>query len=177
MVNGVDVEAIRETCGVINEDPEMAKAKFRIHNTWKSGGQNAIKIKGYYAAGEEQMHSGTFDYKADEPPVLAGTDTGPNPVEYLLLALSGCMTTTIIYHAALRGIEIKALESDFEGDLDVRGLLDLSKESPVGFNKIKAVFNVKMDGSPKDLEGLYKFSPVYAMVSASVPIDVRFVKK
>ncbi len=177
MFNGLDVEAIKETCSVIQEDPEMAKTQFRIHNTWQTGGHNKIHVKGYFAAGEEKTHEGTFDFNADEPPVMAGTDIGPNPVEYLLTALSGCMTTTIIYHAALKGIEIESMESDFEGDLDVRGFLDLSKDVPKGYQTIKVTFTVKMDGSLDDLAGLYKFSPVYSMVSPSVPIEVNFVKK
>ena len=57
----------------------------------------------------------------DEPPVLLGEDKGANPVEYVLAALSGCLTTTLAYHAAAQGIDIEGIESTFEGDLDLWG--------------------------------------------------------
>jgi len=61
-------------------------------------------------------------FNIDEPPVLCRMNLGANPVEYLLVALSGCLTTSMIAHAAARGIEIRKVESRYEGDLDVRGV-------------------------------------------------------
>ncbi len=47
-----------------------------------------------------------------EAPVLLGEDQAPNPVEWLLHGLIGCMTTTVAYHvAAERGIMVEAIES------------------------------------------------------------------
>jgi len=176
-VNGVDVKALGETCDLIKENPELAKTQFRAKNTWVNGGHNKISIQGYYAAGEEQQNRKTpFEFDADEPPPLLGKDVGANPVEYLLTALSGCMTTSIVYHAAARGIQIDALESDFRGDLDIQGFLGLSKSVPKGYKKIDVTFRVKTDASVEDIEELYTFSPVYSMVSKAVPIDVKIVK-
>jgi hypothetical protein len=33
---------------------------------------------------------------AGEPAILLGTDTGPNPAEFLLHALAACLTTSIV---------------------------------------------------------------------------------
>ncbi len=55
-------------------------------------------------------------------------DIGPNPVEYLLTALLSCLTTTMVYHAALRGIHIEELESEVEGDLDLQGFFGLPQK-------------------------------------------------
>ncbi|MCC5832292.1 MAG: OsmC family protein [Chlamydiales bacterium] len=175
--NGVDVKALRETCDVLKKNPELGQSYFRVHNTWEEGGQNRVNVSNFYAAGEEQVRKTPYKLQADEPPALLGHDKGPNPVEYLLAALSSCMTTSIVYHAAARGIEIDSLESDFKGDLDLRGFLDLSKEVPKGYQKIEAIFRVKTDASVKEIEELYKFSPVYSMVSKSVPIEVKIVKE
>jgi len=52
-------------------------------------------------------------FEIDEPPVLCGTNLGMNPVEYLLVALSGCLTTSMIAYAAARGISGEVPRSDF----------------------------------------------------------------
>ena len=46
-------------------------------------------------------------FDLDEPPVLLGKNLGSNPVEYLLVALSGCLTTSIVAHASAKGISLK----------------------------------------------------------------------
>lgn len=177
MTNGVDVEALQETVEQIKNNPKLAKSQFRVTNTWDSGGHNQCSIGGYFTAGEECRHKGNFSFDADEPKELLGTDTGANPVEYLLTALSGCMTTTIAYHAAAKGIEIESMRSEFQGDLDLQGFLNLSDSVPKGYQNIDVVFYVKTDASVEDLKSLYQFSPVYSMVSQSVPVNVTFVKE
>jgi len=71
----------------------------------------------FYAAGSEQTHKKPFHFQAGEPGLLEGHDEGANPVEFLLSGLSGCMTTTIAYYAALNGYEIKKMESTYKGHL------------------------------------------------------------
>lgn len=175
--NGVNVEALKSTCDLITQDPEIAKLQFRIKNSWVSGGHNKVNISGFYGAKEEQKRKESFQFEADEPPLLLGEDKGANPVEYLLTALSSCMTTSIVYHAAARGIKITSLRSEFSGDLDLQGFLNLSQEVPKGYKKIDATFWVKTDSDVQELELLYHFSPVYSMVSKAVPIQVRFIKE
>ena len=175
-VNGLDVEALQETCNLLKDKPELGKSQFRVSNQWKSGGHNQISIRGFYAAGEEQSHQRALNFDADEPPAFLGTDQGANPVEYLLTALSSCMTSSIIYHAAARGYQIDSLESDFEGDLDVRGFLSVAPDVPKGYQKIRATFRIKTDASEEEIAELYHFSPVYSMVSPTVPIEVNIVK-
>jgi uncharacterized OsmC-like protein len=54
---------------------------------------------------------------------LLGEDHGANPVEYVLAALDGCLTTSLIYHAAAQGIKIDEVETSFSGDLNLHGFL------------------------------------------------------
>ena len=135
-----------------------------------------MTIQGYYTAGKEHQHAKPFRLDADEPPLLVGGDKGANPVEYLLAALSSCMTNSIIYHAATRGITIESLESEFTGDLDLQGFLDLSKDVPKGFQNIEVTFKVKTDATENEIAKLYHFSPVYSMLSRAVPIHVKVEK-
>ena len=55
----------------------------------------------------------------DEPPVLLGQNRAPNTVEHVLHALAACLTGTIAYHAAARGIALDGLETTIHGDLDL----------------------------------------------------------
>ena len=49
----------------------------------------------------------------------------------------------MVAHAAVRGIEIEELESELEGDIDLRGFLGLSLDVPMGFTDSRAYFRVK----------------------------------
>ena len=109
---------------------------------------------------------------ADEPRILYGEDKGANPVEYLLHALAGCMTTTLVYHSALRGIVIDELASDIEGDIDLRGFTGISEEVPKGLSEIRVKFCAKTDADAETLKSLAVMSPVYNSLRGSVPIQV-----
>ena len=67
----------------------------------------ASTIKDFYAAcGEDTTRTEAFTLDAGEPAILLGTDTGPNPAEYLLHALAACVTTSLVYSAAARGVRL-----------------------------------------------------------------------
>lgn len=70
--------------------------------------------------------------------MLLNKDAGANPAEYVLHTLAARLTTTMVYHAAARGIEIEAVDSEFEGDLDLRGFLGISKDVRRGYHNIRA---------------------------------------
>ena len=108
---------------------------------------------------------------ADEPAITAGRDSAPNSVEYVLHALATCLTGTLVSHAAVRGIEIEAVESSYTGDMDVRGLLGLADDVRKGFNKVTVNIRVKSEASAEQLTELALYSPVYDMVSRSLPVE------
>ena len=77
-----------------------------------------------------------------------------------------------MYHAAARGIRIESVESQLEGDVDLRGFLGLSDEVRKGFQKIRVRFAVKSDASREQLQELTKFSPVYDTIANPVSVSV-----
>jgi organic hydroperoxide reductase OsmC/OhrA len=104
--NGVDTEKLFATLDVIKAQPELAKFQFRVSNRWIDGSHNRSTIKDFYApGGEDTTRSEAFVIDAGEPAILVGTDTGPNPTEYLLHALAACLTTSIVCVAAARKVE------------------------------------------------------------------------
>ena len=181
MINGVDVDRLFETIDAVNENPAIAKFKFRINNQWISGGHNRTTIKDFYGAGENHKHEEPFELDADEHQLLLGEDKGPNPVEYLLKGLAGCLTSSLIYHAAAKGIEIQGVESRLEGDIDLRGFLGLSDGVPVGYENIRVYFKIDADVSEEQKEELLamaqKYSPVFNTVSNSAPVAVKLDKE
>jgi len=173
-VNGVDVNRLQETICAIQEQPQLAEFHFYNSNEWIDGGHNRSSIRPFYGAGQEWTErSQTFVFDADEPDVLLGGDKGANPVEYLLHALAGCMTTTMVYHAAARGISIRRIESSYEGDIDLQGLLGLDEKVRPGYQNIRVKFNIDSDGTEEELKELVKYSPVFNSVSEPVKIDVE----
>jgi uncharacterized OsmC-like protein len=181
-MNGVDVDQLFGTVDVIKDKPEIAKFKFRAKNKWVNGGHNRTTVKDFYGAGKEDTsRTKPFVFEEDEPPVLLGEDHGANPVEYALTALAGCLTTSLVYHAAARGIRIDEVESKLEGDLDLRGFLGMSENVRNGYENIRVTFNVKADAPREKIEELVelaqKRSPVFDIVSNAVPVSVKLEEK
>lgn len=114
--------------------------------------------------------------EADEPPVLLGEDRTANPVEYLLHALASCLTSSIIYKAAARGITIESIESKLVGDLDACAFLELSNDVRKGYQNIRATFKVKSDASAEALKACAEFSPVLDVVTHGTPVSLRIEK-
>ncbi|MFQ5972388.1 MAG: OsmC family protein [Alphaproteobacteria bacterium] len=177
-LNGVNVTAVNELIENVQADPELAKCRFHIKNKWLTCGQNQSKVESFYGAKQEIAHEAPFDLRADEPPILAGHDTGANPVEHLLNALAACLTTSLVYHAAVRGIEVDELESELEGDLDLQGFLGLSNEVRSGYQNIRVNFKVKTaEDNIEKLKALSKFSPVFDVTSNGTNVTVNIERK
>jgi uncharacterized OsmC-like protein len=173
IVNGVNVDRVINVIDNIEADAAFAKMQFRLKNRWIGGGLNRSSIKDFYGGLEEdKTRTEAFTLDADEPNILAGDDSAPNPVEYVLHALAGCLTTSMVYHAAVRGIEIEAISSELEGDLDLRGLFGLSQQVRKGYHDVRVKIRVKSGASAEELKELALFSPVYDIVSNSLPVEL-----
>jgi OsmC-like protein len=114
-INGVAVDDLFTTIDAIKTTPSIAKFKFRIQNQWEGAGQNSSSVDKFSGAGQNLLRPKPFVLQADEP---LGKDTAANPVEHLLHALAACLTTSMVYQAAARGIHIEEVESSLEGDID-----------------------------------------------------------
>jgi uncharacterized OsmC-like protein len=176
-VNGVNVEQLFKTIDLIKQKPEIARFKFRAANRWIGGTHSRATVKDFYGALQEDASRAPTVFDLDEPPILLGNNQGINPVEYLLVALSGCMTTALIAYASARGISIKGLESRLEGDIDLRGFLGLSAEVPVGYQEIRVYFKMDADISEEQKEELVrmalKYSPVANTIAQQTPVSVH----
>ena len=178
VTNGVDMESLGKTVKAIQENPALGKSTFRIRNKWVSGGHNQTTVGCFHSLGSEQSHQTNFELHADEPPALGGTDQGANPVEHLLNALAACVTTSMVAHAAVRGIQVEEVTSQVEGDIDLNGFLGLDPKTPKGYQGIRITFKVKAakEDLPK-LRELAEFSPVYNTITHSANVDIQIETK
>ena len=174
-LNGLNIQAAVETIEAIKADPSLARFQFRARNKWVNGGENHSTIRDFYGAGREDTSRGAaFEFVNGEPPVLLGQNEGANPVEFLLHALAGCVTTTFVLHAMARGIRIRALSTELKGDLDLHGLLGLDDKVSPGYESIHIDLDVKADCSEEELDELLaaaqRHSPVCNTVCRPVPV-------
>ena len=178
--NGVDTEQLYGTLDAIKAQPELGIFRFRATNHWIAGAHNRSTIKGFYGAGQEDTsRTREFVIDAGEPAVLLGSDTGPNPAEYLLHALAACLTTSLVYVAAARKVRLTDVSSTLEGDMNVRGALGLSDEVRNGFTRIRVTFAVKGDAPEEKLREVVQRaqarSAVFDMVTNGVPVEVGVI--
>jgi uncharacterized OsmC-like protein len=180
LINGINVDQLLQTIELVKENPGLASFKFRARNTWIEGTHNRATVKDFYGAFQEDDSREAMNFELDEPPVLCGDNLGANPVEYLLVALSGCLTTSLVAHAAAKGISLSKVSSRYEGDLDLRGFLGLSEEVPVGYQAIRVYFNIEAEIPEAQKEELVqmaqKYSPVFNTITRATPVAVHLEK-
>lgn len=175
-LNGFDLEKMTATIGAIQSQPSLAEFQFRSTGRWFTGGHNRTMVSGFFGAGQEHERREPFVYDKGEPEVLCGNDSGANPVEFLLVALAGCTTTSLAMHSAANGIEIESIETELEGDIDLNGFLGLDPEVKPGYDGIRIRFRIKSDADEATLRKFIGMSPVCDTVCRPVPVSIEIEK-
>jgi uncharacterized OsmC-like protein len=180
--NGLNLEQMVQTIDAIKSTPSLGEFEFRARNQWISGGENRSTIQGFFGAGcEDESRSEPFTFTNGEPPILLGNNEGANPVEFLLHALAGCVTTTTVLHATARGIQIRKLSTELVGNIDVKGLLALDDNAKVGYESIRIKMDIEADCSDEEIDELLSFakdhSPVCNTVCKPVPVTLERVNQ
>jgi uncharacterized OsmC-like protein len=176
IVNGVDLDRLSATIDHVTAEPALARFQFRAGNHWIDGGYSRTTIQGFYGAGhEDTTRTEAFTVDTDEPPVLLGENRAPNTVEYVLHALAACLSGTVVYHAAARGIALDGVKTTIEGDLDLHGFLGLDSNVRPGYERIRVTLKVTGDFDDNqlaELASLTRYSPVRDIVSNPVPVAI-----
>lgn len=175
-LNGVDTPNLFATINAVAGNPPLAKFTFRAANRWVAGTHSRGTIETFYGAGGEQAHKRTFTLDADHPAVLVGEDNAPLPVEIVLYALAACITGGIASVAAARGVTLTEVTASIEGDMDMRGILGLSKDVRNGYDKIRLTFSIKGDAPEEKLRQIVEQSrarsAVYDVLTNGVPVEL-----
>ena len=90
--------------------------------------------------------------------------------------MAGCLTTALVFHSAVHGLKITAIESELEGDLDLRGLFGLSDKISKRPQDVRVTMRVRSEASIDEFMEMAQFSPVYDTVSRSLPVALNIEK-
>ncbi|MDH4118065.1 MAG: OsmC family protein [Acidimicrobiia bacterium] len=177
--NGVDTEALFGALDAVKAMPEAAKFRFQATNEWVSGTHSRSTVHDFFGLGADQEHLNAWTFDSDHPTQLVGSDQGPAPVEYLLVALAGCITAGIGNIAAARGVELTRVRSTVEGDIDLNGVLGLDPTVRNGYKGIRASFQIEGGAGVEDLEKIVQRSvarsAVFDVLTNGVPVTVEVV--
>jgi len=121
--------------------------------------------------------AGRHVFSVDEPEKLSGTDAGPNPLEYMLGALAGCLNVTGHVVAKEMGFEIESMNISLQGNLDPLVFLGKKQGMRAGFKEISAKMNVSSSASEETLKEWAKIVEARCPVSDNLlgPTPVRIV--
>ena len=104
--------------------------------------------------GEEQTHSRTFAFDIDHALQFAAQDNGITPVEYVLVALGGCLTAGIAAVAQQRQIQLRSVQDSVTAEMDIQGILGADPAVRNGFSGVRVDYRIDADASPPDIEAL-----------------------
>lgn len=98
--------------------------------------------------------------------------------DMLLEALVACAGVTLKAVATAIGVNLRNADIRAEGDLDFRGTLGVSRDVPVGFERIRLTFDLDSDASEEDLTTLIRLTERYCVVFQTLnhppPISVSY---
>lgn len=162
-INNVDLESVASLVGAIQNDPTAAATTWSATVQWNEGFRSEARIRDFAPVA------------SDEPAGLGGTDTAPNPVEQLLGALGNCLAVGYAANASVAGIDLKSLEIEVTGDLDLHAFLGL-EPGHAGFSSIEAKVAIESDASTEALEALHAkvtvTSPVGHTLGRAIPLSI-----
>jgi uncharacterized OsmC-like protein len=177
VVNGINVDDLMALRSSVEQDASKGKTNWRVTTTWKGQTQSRAEVSGFEIGGEEISRRFSFDI--DEPYELGGSNAFPNPQEYLLAALNACMTVGYVAQCAIRGITLKKLEIETEGEIDLRGFLGIDPNVPPGYESLSYTVRIKGDGTEEQFAEIHKAvmatSPNFFNVANAVTLKPRLV--
>jgi uncharacterized OsmC-like protein len=104
-------------------------------------------------------------YNAQAHTGVGGTGTAACSGDLLLGALAACAQITCQMVGAAMGVPIQRMEVTVDGDLDLRGTLGISKDVPVGFERIQLRFQILApEATAEQLRGLREKTEQYCVV-------------
>lgn len=160
--------AFERTTRELRRDPAKARSTFAVVSR---------QVEGL----KSEAHIRQFTVPVDEPEVLGGSDSAPNPVEYVLAALAACQEVTYRLFADQRGIPLNAVSVNLKGDLDLRGLFALDANVRPGFTGIRGTVHLDSPASLEELAALKRavdaHCPVLDILRAPVPVSLELAAR
>lgn len=95
-----------------------------------------------------------FEFVVDEPESLGGSNSGPNPVEYLIGAWAGCLNVVVHTVSEERQIDLDSIDIEIHGNLDPRKFLGAAEDVRAGYQELAVQIEVESDAEEDALDAL-----------------------
>jgi len=142
----------------------MADSRFRVKAHSENQAKTIVKAR-------------QFEIVVDEPAELGGTDTGANPVEYVLAAFAGCINVMAHVIAKEMNFELRGVKIDISGDLNPARLFGLSYEDRAGYKQIEVRIKPDCDADAETLnkwkEAIENRCPVSDNLQNPTPVKIE----
>ena len=170
MLNNINIAGLSEYANEVKQDNTEGKATYGVELKWESGTKTVVKTKNMVLGKHKIIRN--FNFTIDEPTQLLGVNSAPNPAEYMLGGLAGCMAVTFMTGATAMNINVDQLNLEIEGELDLKGFLGLDTNANPGFPELKFIFHVKGNGTQEQYKKLMdrvsKHSPNFNTIQNEV---------
>ena len=177
--NGVNVQALLDAREALKGAPGATAFTWRASCKWQNGTHSRTDVQSFFGLGQEQQHKTLTSFDADHPEIFASEDKGITPIEYVLVGLASCLTAGVAAVAQNRGVQLRSVESQLEGKMDIRGILGMDADVRNGYDDIKVTFKIDADAPKKEIEAIVaqsqKRSAVYDIISNPVNVSVEVV--
>ena len=176
--NGVNVAALLGAREAFADAPEIARFQWRSSVSWVNGTHSEAAVQTFSGFGDEQTHSKTFAFDIDHPLQFAAQDNGITPVEYVLVALGGCLTAGVAAVAQQRSIQLRSVRADLTAAMDLHGMLGADPDVRNGFSGVRVSYQIQADATVEQIQALVaqsqKRSAVYDILTnpTNVTVDV-----
>jgi|SRR5579859_3929514 len=172
MLNNLNLPALQAYIETVRQKPAEGLLSLGVTAAWKGGVQTEITTHGKILGSKHIERQ--FTYSIGEPEELLGANQSPNPQDYILGGMAGCMMVGFVATATAKGIKLDDVQLTIKGSLDLRGFLDLDPTVSVGFEELQFNFKVKGSGTQEQydeiVEHVRKVSPGYRTMADPVRI-------
>jgi uncharacterized OsmC-like protein len=124
-----------------------------------------LRAEGHVGEGIRcKLETGKALVEAGVHPATGGSGASACSGDMLLEALVACAGVTLRAVATALGIQLRDATVKAEGEIDFRGTLGVSKEVPVGFQKIRLAFDLDTDANEEQISTLIRLTERYCVV-------------
>ena len=161
MANSELKNTLLNTISTIQGNPGKAKVQFKSDTQLIEGVKCQARVR-------------QFSFNIDEPEVLGGTDSAPNPVELVLAALGTCQEILYSAYASVYNIQLDSVKVKVKVDLNLNGLFGLDENVAAGFQNISYETEIKSSSDINDvqklIENVEKHCPVLDTLTRKINV-------
>lgn len=112
----------------------------------------------------------------DQPEKMGGTNKGPTPLDYVFVALAGCLATIAKIVAMQKQIDLRGFEVSVEGEYNLDVIRGKDRSDRAGFNSIKVNIKIDADMSQEEkqafIDEVDRRCPVSDNLINTTPVEI-----